>query len=78
MSWVSDLIKGRNGKVSLMKSVAWAFGAVTAIQTGAPDLFHHSVYEAVDKMLLVLGIIAGKNAIDKSAPTGSPAAPHDP
>ena len=75
MSWVSDLIKGRNGKASLTKIVGWLAGLVGVGQTFFPTVLPHDAWSTINSVLVTVGGIAVKNAIDKTAPPGSPAAP---
>lgn len=72
MSWVSDLIKGRNKEVSKTKIAAWAFGLwnLVAPVTKIPV----DIVNIVNTVLVTFGGLAVKDAIDKTAPPGTPAA----
>lgn len=79
MSWVSNIIHGRNREASMTKVVGWLGGMFVAasqqnwteLLTTGLSAFH--IGPGIEGMLVGLGSVAIKNAIDKTAVAGSPA-----
>lgn len=72
MSDLTSIIHGRNGKISKTKVGSWvtAFAAVAGVLTGTI-----SIPEGVAALLGAWQTYGLKDAIDKAAPSDSPAAP---
>lgn len=75
MSWLTDWVRGRNGKASKTKIVAATAAVLTAVNTIAPGLIPAEVGSLINSVLLLFGGIAVKDAIDKTAPVGTEANP---
>ena len=70
------LFLGKNGKASLTKTCAWLLGLSQAAQTLFPGLISPEVLGTVQGLLVAIGGVGVKNAIDKTAPKGTVANPH--
>ena len=77
MSILSNLIHGKNGKVSLTKATAWLAGVIITIQQTDPQAWAtlpHWLQGILLGLVTVMGGVGIKNAIDKTAPSGTPGA----
>lgn len=69
------LFLGKNGSASLTKVCAWLLGLTQAVSSLFPHAIPPDAMGAIQGVLIALGGVGVKNAIDKTAPVGTKANP---